>query len=111
MKKNFVPKYKYYNDDKRVVAVSTYAKKNVRGVAVCSNDDDFDLDFGKKLAKIRCDKKINKKRLKYLCDRVEGFNDCIYYLTCDRDNLINLINDTYETLKELDEEEKALLKN
>lgn len=109
MKKNFVPKYKYYTDDKRVVAVSTYAKKNVRGVAVCNDDDVFDFDFGKKLAKIRCDRKINEKRLKYLNDRVEKFNALIDYFVCDRDNIINLINDTFDTIHELDLEEERIL--
>ena len=58
------PNYKYYSDSvRKVIAVSTFAGKPVRGVAVCAEDDEFDLEFGKKLAKARCDVVVAKKRL------------------------------------------------
>lgn len=55
--------YKIYRDDKnKVVAVSSYAGKTVRGVAKCDPRDTFDLNSGKMLAEARCGVKIAEKR-------------------------------------------------
>ena len=56
--------YRYYNSDKTVVAVSTYAGKTVRGVAKCDPSDTFTLDTGKKLAAARCNLKLASRRVK-----------------------------------------------
>lgn len=62
-------KYKYYtyneSDGRRtVVAISTYAGKNVKGRAKCHVSDQFDEDSGKALAAARCNAKIAEKRTK-----------------------------------------------
>ena len=68
-----VNKYKCYAyDEKRpdgtkcpvCVAISTYAGKTVKGIAKCDPNDNFSYDYGKKLAKARCDVKISRKRYK-----------------------------------------------
>ena len=65
MRKNFVPKYKYFtNGENMVVAVSSYKGRTIRGVAKCSEEDEFDLETGKKLAAARCAMKIAKARVK-----------------------------------------------
>jgi hypothetical protein len=58
-------KYRYVvNEDKGVVvALSSFAGKDVRGVARCSPADNFDAEMGKKLAVARCDVKITDKRV------------------------------------------------
>ena len=48
-----IEKYKFYTNGSRVIAVSTYAGKTVRGVAVCHAGDTFSLEKGKKLAALR----------------------------------------------------------
>lgn len=66
MRKNFVPKYKYFtNGENVVVAVASYKGRTIRGVAKCSEQDEFDLETGKKLAAARCAMKIAKERVKY----------------------------------------------
>ena len=55
--------YRYIVADRKVIALSTYAGKNVRGIAVCAPEDEFDLDKGKEIARLRCAQKIAKKRL------------------------------------------------
>ena len=65
MRKNFVPKYKYFtNGENVVVAVSSYKGRTIRGVAKCSEQDEFDLETGKKLAAARCAMKVAKARVK-----------------------------------------------
>ena len=63
MKTLDMTKYSFYTDGKtKVIAVSTYAGKAVRGVAKCDINDTFSLEKGKKLAAARCNEKIAKKR-------------------------------------------------
>lgn len=57
-------KYTFYtNNFNKVIAVSTYAGKIVRGVAKCDPKDKFDIEKGKKLAEARCKNKIAQKRV------------------------------------------------
>ena len=63
-------KYRYYVTDKKVVAVSTYAGRTVRGVAVCHPDDKFDVEFGKRVAAAKCNERIGAKRLARAADKV-----------------------------------------
>ena len=63
MKTLDMTKYSFYTDRKtKVIAVSTYAGKAVRGVAKCDVNDTFSLEKGKELAAARCNEKIAKKR-------------------------------------------------
>ena len=61
--KNFpLEKYRYYQNGNRIIAVSSYAGKTVRGVAICHPSDEFSVETGKKLAAARCNQKIADKR-------------------------------------------------
>lgn len=55
-------RYRFYDNGSKVVAVSSYAGRPVRGVAKCDPRDDFNLEKGRELAKARCDVKIAQKR-------------------------------------------------
>ena len=64
MKTLDMTKYNFYTDGKtKVIAVSTYAGKTVRGIAKCDVNDTFFLEKGKELAAARCNEKVAKKRL------------------------------------------------
>ena len=54
--------YKYIETPNKVIALSTYAGKTVRGIAKCHPNDTFDVEFGRKLAAARCNVKIAAKR-------------------------------------------------
>ena len=54
--------YKYIETPNKVIALSTYAGKTVRGVAKCHPNDTFNVEFGRKLAAARCNAKIAAKR-------------------------------------------------
>ena len=62
MKNYPLEKYKFYTHGNRVIAVSTYGGRTVRGVAVCADGDNFDIEKGKRLAAARCNMKIAEKR-------------------------------------------------
>lgn len=55
-------KYRYYSDGKKVIAVSTYGGKTVRGVAKCAPTDHFNMEIGKEIAAARCNEKVAIKR-------------------------------------------------
>lgn len=81
-KKEFpIDKYKFYFAGNKVIAVSTYGGQRVRGVAVCSNEDEFDVEKGKALAAARCNLKVARKRY----DRANA-KYIMYSLELDRIN-------------------------
>lgn len=59
----FNGKYRIYTDgENKVVAVSSYAGKTVRGVAKCDPRDTFSAESGRALAEARCAVKIADRR-------------------------------------------------
>lgn len=46
----------------KTIAISTYAGKSVRGIAICDPGDVYDELIGKQIAATRCSAKIAKKR-------------------------------------------------
>lgn len=57
-------KYTYYQSDNKIIAISSYAGKTVKGYAKCAPEDTFDTKKGKELAAARCNAKVADKRLK-----------------------------------------------
>ena len=64
-------KYKFITYGNKVIAISSYGGKRVRGVAICSKDDNFSLDKGKELAAARCALKVAEKRVKRAYNKVD----------------------------------------
>ena len=55
-------KYRFFKTGSKMIAVSSYAGKTVRGIAKCGPNDTFDEKVGKDLASARCWVKIAQKR-------------------------------------------------
>lgn len=71
-------RYKYIETGSNaVIAISTYAGKPVKGVAKCDPNDNFSYDYGRKLAKARCDAKISKKRYKNANSKVRAAHEAL----------------------------------
>lgn len=71
-------RYKYVRDGgNTVIAISTYAGKTVKGIAKCDPNDNFSYDYGKKLAKARCDVKISRKRYKNADSKLKAAYDAL----------------------------------
>jgi hypothetical protein len=70
-------RYKYFIDEKnrKVIVVSTYAGKTVRGVAKAEPRDSFNIEKGKALAKARCDAKVAEKRAKRATKKINEARD------------------------------------
>lgn len=57
-----IERYRFYKHGNRIIAVSTYAGVSVRGVAICADGDEYDEEYGKRLAAARCNYAIALKR-------------------------------------------------
>ena len=70
-------RYKFFEGvnakgSKMMVCLSSFCKKTVRGIAKCNGDiDEFDVEYGKKLAQARCDEKICEKRVQRATRRLD----------------------------------------
>lgn len=102
-------KYKYYNSDNKVIAVSTFAGKPVRGVAKCNPNDTFSLEDGKALAEVRCDKKIATKRLKSAKAKLENALAVVKAARAFADNMIKYYDTAVAKLEEVTKAEEELL--
>lgn len=72
-------KYKFYVSprESKVIAVSSYAGREVKGVATCAPEDKFDLKKGMALAAARCNLKIAEKRMKRASQKHEEANEIL----------------------------------
>lgn len=74
------PTYKFYqynhkradgSKSLRIVAVSSFAGKPVKGYADCHPNDEFDVEYGHALAAARCAEKIAAKRCNRAYNKVD----------------------------------------
>ena len=95
--------YKYVVTPTKVIALSTYGGRTVRGIAKCHPGDTFNEEVGKALAAARCNEKIAIKRYaraqqKYneMCKEYQEYLNKVQK-TC------NYLRDSYEAYKEAKE--------
>ena len=108
--KNFpLEKYKFYEAGNKIIAVTTYAGKLVRGVSICHPSDNFSLETGKKLAAARCNEKVAMKRYARAQDKYiaacKARDEAEEYLGKMREYM----NDSYVAMNEAAQECDALI--
>lgn len=87
-------RYKYYfTPGPKVICTSTYAGRTVRGVAICSDKDEFDMEKGKALAKARVDLKIADKRLKRASQKCDEASENLMYAELYADRMLDYRDD------------------
>jgi hypothetical protein len=106
-------RYRKYSDGKgKIVIVSTYAGKTVRGVAKCSPNDNFVEAAGVELATLRCDAKIADKRVKrarakyneavaVLNKANEAFEKAVIYLRKAEEDKVAADKEVFNCMKEM----------
>ena len=67
-------KYKFYNfyideKGKKVIAVTHYAGRTIKGIAKCSPEDTFDVEFGCMIAVARAEEKVAKAKVRNAAKR------------------------------------------
>ena len=76
-----------------VKAVTTYAGKSVYAFAKCDPEDEFDFEFGKKVALRRLDLKIEQKRAATLAQRVKGCHKALDWLKLETKRMTKARNE------------------
>lgn len=101
-------KYKIFTGPNKVIAVSTYAGRVVRGVAKCAPGDTFDIEKGKDLAIARCAAKIAEKRLRRAANKKHEAELAIYEANSHYDRMMTYLDDSYTALNTAEERVKQL---
>lgn len=102
-------KYRFYTNGNKVVAVSTYAGRTVRGVAKCAENDNFDLDKGRELAAARCAEKVAIKRFHRAAIKLDEAEEALMKARAYYDRMEDYYNDADEMLEEAYEKVGDLL--
>lgn len=84
----------------KVIALSTYCGKTVRGIAKCDPRDEFDEHTGMRLAAARCNMKVAEKRYKRAHAQYLEARDAA-------NNAITLLEDKGDYLEHAAEEYRA----
>lgn len=103
-------RYNYYVNGNIVICVSRYAGRNVRATAKCNPEDEFNLSFGKHLARARVDEKVAQKRLTALSEKRENLVKQIFELTRKLEKYDDALGDAYEEAVDAEYFVDALLK-
>lgn len=96
--------YRFYKGKNTITCVSSYAGKTVRGVAKCAPNDEWDEDLGKRLAKLRCDVKVAKKRAMNAAARRADAEEAMVALTKYAMKMMNYHEDSLKEYKRLTDE-------
>lgn len=105
-----IEKYKFYFAPNKVVAVSTYEGKIVRGVAKCDPRDEFDAELGKQLAAARCNQKIAQKRVKRASKQYDNAANALTKASKHMASMTDYFQDACEALTTANGTVKDLLK-
>ena len=104
-------KYVFYTTKNKVIAVSTYAGKIVKGVAKCNPNDNFDLEKGKKLAAARCNAKVAEKRRKRAVRKCEEAKENFQFMLRHFGQMNAYVSDAKEAEINAKEELNNILKS
>lgn len=104
-------KYVFNVSHNKIVCVSHFAGKAVRGVAKCDpNFDEFNLETGKSLSQKRCDVKVFEKRVKRatqrLTEAIEAYNAAkklVARMTSYRNDAVIQLAEAQKDLREFEE--------
>ena len=104
-------KYRYYYAGNKIIAVSTYAGKQVRGVAICHPDDNFNEETGKRLAAARCNERIAEKRYNRARMRVAEAEKQVENAQKHLTEMRAYMNDSYVAMNEAAQDYDKLIAN
>ena len=103
-------KYKYYRAGNKIIAVTTFAGKTVRGVAKCSSSDSFSEEVGRKLAAYRCNEKVAKRRWQRAVRKCNEAAQLVAEAENHYDNMIYYEEDAYTAWEDAHDRVEALLR-
>lgn len=106
-----IEKYRYFSTGNKIIAVSTYAGKTVRGVAICDPEDTFSLEKGKELAATRCALKIASKRFGRAARKLSEAEESVCQAQDFADKMLNYYDDAWIEMCEVRDHLNNILKD
>lgn len=95
-------RYSFYTDGyKKVICVSHYAGKSVKGVANCSDADEFNFNIGKNIAQARCDEKIALRKFQRAIARRNEIEEEINRLCKKKSSLLDRVDAAAKEYREM----------
>lgn len=104
-----IEKYSFYTAGNKVIAVSTYAGKTVRGIATCSENDTFDLEKGKRLAAAKCALKVADRRMSRAHQKMKEAENIAIQAEEHLNRMTDYFYDSRRAYKDAEDEVKYLL--
>lgn len=103
--------YKIYKSEKsnKIVALSSFAGKTIKGVAKCDPSDSFSTEFGVELAVARCNSKVASKRVKYAAKKLIDAQVTLEEAQKQFELMFAYYNDSIRRSKEADDEVESIL--
>lgn len=95
--------YKYVVTSNKVIALSSYGGRTVRGIAKCHPGDTFNEDVGKALAAARCNEKIAAKRYARAQQKYNATYERLLSMEAEIHKVSDYLKDSYEAYKEAKE--------
>lgn len=95
-----IEKYRYYTNGTKVIAVSTYAGKTVRGVAKCAPEDEFNAELGKQIAAARCAARIAEKRYDRAGQKYDEAVEAVRRAQAHLEKMSNYFDDAQDEMNE-----------
>ena len=92
--------YKYVVTPNKVIALSTYGGRTVRGIAKCHPGDTFNEEVGKALAAARCNEKIAAKRYARAQQKYNEMVQELHEMQSKAHKVADYLHDSYEAYKE-----------
>ena len=102
-------RYKFIVTEDRVICLSSYMGRTVRGIAKCSPNDEFNEEFGKKLAQARCDLKVAQKRYERAYEKEDEAENQLFRAEQYARKMSDYLWDAEEALDEATSELENLL--
>ena len=104
-----MPRYKIYSSDNKIIAVSSFAGKPVKGIAKCDPSDTFSSEVGTELAVARCNNKVAVKRVRYADSKLDEAIKAFMYAKANVERMSAYYEDACKKLAASNDEVDAIL--
>lgn len=108
-------RYRFYDDPNhkaghRTICVSSYAGRKIRGVAICTENDNFDSAKGEALAQARVDLEIAFRRMARARAKLNEAWELIEAAEAYKDRMESYVDDSADALEDAKNHLTELLK-
>lgn len=101
-------RYRFVVTPNKVIALTSYAGKTVKGIAKCHPNDEFNEEIGKKIAAVRCNQKIAMKKLERSNQNLKRILKEAYNITTEYEMRVQQHNEAWANWEAANKEAEEL---